>query len=481
MKICTNHVHVSIDNISDNQARKDIEEIKNDINGTDIKIYRARDTEVGTTYYVAKIPYTNSDGSRNIIKKEYSTNDDFTDLNYPANMALKQNALLACNASSCVWNENTNSYKITGIQIKDGVALADENLYVASSYYTLGVKEDGTLSVYPNTTTSQQLLDDGVVNSFAFTVPVIINGQIATEEMDAYANASTLHPRNVIGQDADKNIYILISEGRRPEEAGFTLEQVGNILIRDYNCIIAYNLDGGGSAQLLWDGIMINTPIDETLGTVERKTSDILYVVKEKIEPKQEEKMRKNLLLNRKFMDLINDIRNYGVKKCQTKGSLEINSLHETGRNLINLTAALWDEINVGIQTIIDNKVKSKLGLHPTMLKYTRYNDDNTSTVIFNVDDSGDIYTQKGIIGMVNKSSKIILDLNDIEESGFYWCNSTCTNIPTTNACSILAIGTKSATSGYMTVDATEWRTGKRWHRYYDGNNGGWSEWIEMS
>ena len=99
---------------------------------------------------------------------------------------------------------------------------------------------------------------------------------------------------------------------------------MAKILIYDYNCIIAYNLDGGGSAQLIWDGLMINCPTDASLGTVERRTPDLLYIAKEITETRQEEKLRKGTLLCRKFMGLINELKNYGVKKCVTDGSFEI-------------------------------------------------------------------------------------------------------------------------------------------------------------
>lgn len=46
--------------------------------------------------------------------------------------------------------------------------------------------------------------------------------------------------------------------------------------MKKLNCITAYNLDGGGSSILYFNGNIINNPV--SMGSSERKVSDIVYI-----------------------------------------------------------------------------------------------------------------------------------------------------------------------------------------------------------
>jgi exopolysaccharide biosynthesis protein len=55
-----------------------------------------------------------------------------------------------------------------------------------------------------------------------------------------------------------------------------TLKQLAQVFV-DRGAVVAYNLDGGGSSTLWFNGQIINKPTDgRTSG--ERKVSDILYI-----------------------------------------------------------------------------------------------------------------------------------------------------------------------------------------------------------
>ena len=110
-----------------NNIEDGIKTIERSIEGTDIKIYRIREAEIGTTYFVAKIPYMNSDGSRNVVRKAYA-NDISADFSFPAEMAIQNKAILGCNASAYFYSES-QGYKMMGLQIKDGIPL--DNVYAS--------------------------------------------------------------------------------------------------------------------------------------------------------------------------------------------------------------------------------------------------------------------------------------------------------------------------------------------------------------
>ena len=70
---------------------------------------------------------------------------------------------------------------------------------------------------------------------------------------------------------------MVVSDGRTVESRGLSLFQLAE-LMRDEGCQIAYNLDGGGSSTIWFNGKVLNKPT--TYGDViaERTISDILYV-----------------------------------------------------------------------------------------------------------------------------------------------------------------------------------------------------------
>lgn len=70
-------------------------------------------------------------------------------------------------------------------------------------------------------------------------------------------------PRTAIGITADKHLVLFVCEGRNMTEGvpGFTTLQVAQIM-KDYGCVEAINLDGGGSSMMLVLGEELIKPSD---------------------------------------------------------------------------------------------------------------------------------------------------------------------------------------------------------------------------
>jgi exopolysaccharide biosynthesis protein len=77
----------------------------------------------------------------------------------------------------------------------------------------------------------------------------------------------------VLRDDEKLEYYLVVADGRRPDSRGFSLADEGAFL-SDKGCSIAYNLDGGGSSEMMFDGKIINIPS----GGHERKDHDFIYV-----------------------------------------------------------------------------------------------------------------------------------------------------------------------------------------------------------
>lgn len=76
----------------------------------------------------------------------------------------------------------------------------------------------------------------------------------------------------------DRLHYIfLVADGRTETDRGLSLDELAEFLYDKYEPTVAYNLDGGGSSTMYFNGKLINKPT--TYGNYEeRKVSDIVYI-----------------------------------------------------------------------------------------------------------------------------------------------------------------------------------------------------------
>lgn len=66
------------------------------------------------------------------------------------------------------------------------------------------------------------------------------------------------HPRAAIGSN-DTHIFSVVCDGRNDADMGMTLAEMAKTML-NLGCTDALNLDGGGSASLVTDGALLNTP-----------------------------------------------------------------------------------------------------------------------------------------------------------------------------------------------------------------------------
>jgi len=139
----------------------------------------------------------------------------------------------------------------------------------------LAIDSDGNFSiVYENETDAADIADAWQVFSFG---PVLIeNGEIVVNSNSEVSQSMTSNPRTAIGQISALHYLFVVSDGRTDESAGLSLLQLAQVMA-DRGCTVAYNLDGGGSSTMWFNGSVINNPTDgRTSG--ERKVSDIVYI-----------------------------------------------------------------------------------------------------------------------------------------------------------------------------------------------------------
>ena len=113
---------------------------------------------------------------------------------------------------------------------------------------------------------------------WSFGPPLIDGGAICvSENQEISGRSSNSNPRTAIGQAGYLHYVFIVSDGRTKASAGLSLYELATLL-RGRGCTVAYNLDGGGSSTMYFNGNVINKPTTEGRRITERAISDIVYI-----------------------------------------------------------------------------------------------------------------------------------------------------------------------------------------------------------
>lgn len=96
-------------------------------------------------------------------------------------------------------------------------------------------------------------------------VPILLRGGAAQPIPLKWQVSPRRAPRTVIANYKDDQLLILVTDGyNEAGSSGATLAELQDIL-KGYGAVDAYNLDGGGSSSLVFNGKLINKPSDGSL------------------------------------------------------------------------------------------------------------------------------------------------------------------------------------------------------------------------
>ncbi|ACL41184.1 conserved hypothetical protein [Pseudarthrobacter chlorophenolicus A6] len=194
------------------------------------------------------------------------------------NITETTSAIAEANNAIFAINGDYYGFRDTGIVIRNGVVFRDEGARQGLAFY-----RDGTVKVYDETsTTAEQLLADGVWNTLSFGPSLLDNGEIAAgiEDVEVDTNFGNHsiqgeQPRTAVGIIDENHLVFVVVDGRSPGySAGVTMTGLAEIM-QGLGATTAYNIDGGGSSTMYFNGGLVNNPLGENK---ERGTSDILYI-----------------------------------------------------------------------------------------------------------------------------------------------------------------------------------------------------------
>ena len=94
---------------------------------------------------------------------------------------------------------------------------------------------------------------------------------------DEVGRAKADNPRTAIAVIDELHYLFVVSDGRTNESQGLSLYELASYL-QTKGAQTAYNLDGGGSSTMVFNGEVVNNPTSGGERIKERSVSDIVYI-----------------------------------------------------------------------------------------------------------------------------------------------------------------------------------------------------------
>ena len=192
----------------------------------------------------------------------------------PTKASKRQNWVVGTNGSFFFYDGGNPA--LAGVFIKDGKHISGTQ----TSGSDMCLRSDGTLFTAPYGSTPQDLLNQGVVQTWGTALPpLIINGvgQAKTptaniKDRGTSQDYNVIYPRTAYGMVKPCEYYI-ITAGEKSYDNGLTLQELIDIFLSK-GCVYARALDGGGSSSLVFENTLVNVPCPK--GS-ERAVADFIY------------------------------------------------------------------------------------------------------------------------------------------------------------------------------------------------------------
>ena len=201
----------------------------------------------------------------------------FAQNSFGTNVTAKTSVTAADNDAILAVNGDYYGANSSGYVIRNGVVYRD-TVRENSNNGDLAIYKDGSFKIiYEDQISAEQLVKDGVINLLAFGPALVENGEVVVGKNQEVGQAMASNPRTAIGIIDENHYIIVVSDGRTSESEGLSLYQLAEVM-KSYGAKTAYNLDGGGSSTLYFNGQVINKPTTGGNKISERAVSDIVYI-----------------------------------------------------------------------------------------------------------------------------------------------------------------------------------------------------------
>jgi exopolysaccharide biosynthesis protein len=197
----------------------------------------------------------------------------------PSEMAKRVGAVLAVNGD--FYGTNESGYVIrNGVIYRDTIRPSNDADSDLSYFDDLAIMRDGSFVTFDEKDfTAQEVWDKGAMHVLTFGPTLVKGGEVAVDKNTevGLAWSGTNNPRCAIGYVSKGHYLVLVVDGRCDQSPGTSLWELAQVFC-ELGAETAYNLDGGGSATMIFNGKLINTPYTSwNKPSGERRVSDIVY------------------------------------------------------------------------------------------------------------------------------------------------------------------------------------------------------------
>ncbi|MBL1225660.1 phosphodiester glycosidase family protein [Enterococcus sp. BWR-S5] len=196
----------------------------------------------------------------------------FAENSYGRNIKETTSQMAENNQAVLAINGDYYGFRNKGFVVRNGVLYRET---ANTGTEALVIDSNGDFSIVEEEQSSaQDLLDNGARQILSFGPGLLKDGEISVTEDEEVGQAMQSNPRTAIGQIGENHYVIVVADGRTEASEGLSLYELAEVF-QDAGATTAYNLDGGGSSTLWFNGNVINQPTEK--GSGERSVSDILY------------------------------------------------------------------------------------------------------------------------------------------------------------------------------------------------------------
>ena len=182
-------------------------------------------------------------------------------------LAKNKNAIIAINGDNYQQEKQKHSFVIRMGEVRQTKLNKLKDILI--------IDENGDFHTFINSVGADTFAKDTghtIVNAFMFGPALVHEGEIVSLKREYGYNPDGHQPRAAIGQLDHLSYVIVVADNTTgSDEKGVTHKELAEFM-RERGCREAYNLDGGGSAEIIYNGEIINNHKGK-----ERDLSDIIY------------------------------------------------------------------------------------------------------------------------------------------------------------------------------------------------------------
>ena len=187
-----------------------------------------------------------------------------------SSIAQQNGAILAINGD--YYGARSSGYVLrNGTLYRDSVSSSDQEDLVISADGSFSIITEGTVS-------ASDIAASGALQVFSFGPALMIDGEISVSASDEVGKAMASNPRTAICEIEPLHYLFVVADGRTEESKGLSLYELAQFLQENFDVKTAYNLDGGGSSTMVFNGELVNHPTTSGSRISERSVSDAVCI-----------------------------------------------------------------------------------------------------------------------------------------------------------------------------------------------------------